>query len=193
MNTETNTGKAPLDPQGKALEILEARARLLARPQETARDSGAQLEVVEFRLAHERYAIELRHVLEVAPFDSLTPLPCVPPHILGIMNLRAQVLPVLAIKKFFELPEVGITDLHMVLVVQVDDVELGILADSVTGVRAIEQQSLEPALPTLTGIRAQYLKGIAPGGIVVLDAARILRDPGLLINEEVGMSIPKES
>jgi purine-binding chemotaxis protein CheW len=75
----------------------------------------------------------------------------------------------------------------------VDDVELGILADSVTGVRAIEQQSLEPALPTLTGIRAQYLKGIAPGGIVVLDAARILRDPGLLINEEVGMSIPKES
>jgi purine-binding chemotaxis protein CheW len=166
-------------------EILKARARELARPLAPAETTGAALDVIEFRLANERYAIEQRYTQEVCPFDSLTPLPCVPPYMVGIVNLRGQVLPVIDLKKFFELPEAGITDLHMILVVCAGDVEIGILADTVVRVAAIPVDSLQPSLPTLTGIRSQYLKGITPDQIVILDALKILEDPRLVIDEEV--------
>jgi purine-binding chemotaxis protein CheW len=45
--------------------------------------------------------------------------------------------------------------------------------------------SLQPSLPTLTGIRAEYLKGVTSERLVVLDLARILADPGIIVHEEV--------
>jgi purine-binding chemotaxis protein CheW len=140
---------------------------------------------VEFQLAQERYALEQRHVREVCPFDSLTPLPCVPPHVMGIVNLRGQILPVLNLKKFFDLPEAGITDLHMIIVLRSGDVEIGLLADVVLGISVIDDAVLQPTLPTLTGIRSQYLKGVGPGQTIVLDARKILEDPRLVVDEEV--------
>ena len=55
--------------------------------------------------------------------------------------------------------------------------EFGILADSVTRVRQIPADELQPPLPTLTGVRADYLQGIHGDGLVVLDVARLLSDP----------------
>jgi purine-binding chemotaxis protein CheW len=180
MSVERSRSFSPQQAQ----EILRARAQLLARPVTAPEAAVDRLEVVEFRLANECYALEQRYIQEIYPFETLTPLPCVPPHMLGIVNLRGQILPVMDLKKFFDLPESGITDLHMVIVVRVDDIDLGILADAITGVRMIPMNALQPSLPTLTGIRSQYLKGIS-GQVVVLDAAKILRDPRLIIDEEV--------
>src|SRR5882757_6299566 len=96
----------PNDPQ----EILRARARVLARPPERQAEAGAMLDLLEFRLAQECYAVENRYVQEVCPLKELTPLPCTPPFLLGIVNVRGRILPVLDLKKFFDLPEKGLTD-----------------------------------------------------------------------------------
>ncbi len=143
------------------------------------------LEVIEFGLAHERYAIEQALVREVVALRELTPLPCTPAFIRGILNLRGQILPLIDIKKFFDLPESGITDLHWVIVVRAGDVELGILADAIAGVRTIPLNVIQPSLPTLTGIRSQYLKGVTDQLMVVLDAGKILSDPRIVVDEEV--------
>src|SRR5258707_14452178 len=136
-----------------AEQILQARARALARRPRRASAEGTTLEVLEFRLASERYAVESRLVQEVHPLRDLTPLPCTPPFVLGIVNVRGRILPVLDLKKFFDLPESGITDIHVVVIVHAGDVELGILADAVAGVGTVALDSLEASLPTLTGIR----------------------------------------
>lgn len=167
-----------------AKEILKSRARAMARPFET-KETGETLEVIEFRLAQEKYAVEQSNVREVYPLKELTPLPCTPPFILGIVNVRGQILTVIDIKKFFDLPEAGLTDMHMVLIVHAGDVELGILADVVTGGRSIPLDSLQPSLPTLTGIRARYLKGVTNQHVAVLDVPSILADPKILVDEEV--------
>jgi purine-binding chemotaxis protein CheW len=166
-------------------EILKARARELARPVRTDATKGQALEVIEFRLAKERYAIEHAFVREVVTLKEFTPLPCTPPFIPGIMNLRSQILPLIDIKKFFDLPEVGITDLHMVIVVHAGDVELGILADSIAGVQSIPLDVIQASLPTLTGIRSKYLKGVTDQLLVILDVAKILGDPKIVVDEEV--------
>ena len=175
MKTEPNNAR----------QILRARAQALARTPERAPVAGASLEVLEFRLAQERYALENRWVQEVCPLKELTPLPCTPPFVLGIVNVRGRILPVLDLKKFFDLPEQGLTDLHRIILVRGNDLELGLLADVIVGVRSIPADSLQPSLPTLTGIRGNYLKGVTAERLVVLDLARILADPKIIVHEEV--------
>ena len=180
MKDETRIPAAP-----DARQILRARAQALARPPERVAVAAASLELLEFRLANECYALETRYVREVYPLKNLAPLPCTPPFVLGIVNVRGRILPVLDLKKFFELPEQGLTDLHSTILVQGHDLELGLLADVIAGVRTIPVDSLQPSLPTLTGIRAEYLKGVTAARLVVLDLDRILADPKIIVHEEV--------
>jgi len=180
MKDETRISTAP-----DARQILRARAQALARPPPRAVVAETLVELLEFRLAQEKYAVEAGYVREVCPLKSLTPLPCTPPFVLGIVNVRGRILPVLDLKKFFDLPEQGLTDLHRIILVQGNDLELGLLADVIVGVRTISAASLQPSLPTLTGIRAEYLKGVTAERLVVLDLASVLRDPKIIVHEEV--------
>jgi purine-binding chemotaxis protein CheW len=61
----------------------------------------------------------------------------------------------------------------------------GILADAITGVRLLPVSDIQPSLPTLTGIREDYLKGVTPGRTVILDAQRLLADEGIVVQEHV--------
>jgi purine-binding chemotaxis protein CheW len=180
---EIATNKLPSAP-GRVSDILRARARNLARPLGRREADGNSLNVVEFRLAKELYAIELANVREVLRLENLTPLPCTPLFVRGIINVRGQILPVIDIKKFFELPDAGITDLHRVIVVHSEGAEMGILADTVTAVRSIPLDRVQPSLPTLTGIRAAYLRGVTDDHVVILDVSKILLDPKLVEEEE---------
>lgn len=164
--------------------ILKARALALAEEPapENAADEG--IEVVEFILADERYAIESHFIREVAPLESLTPLPCTPAFVLGIINLRWEILPVIDLKKFFELPEKGLTDLNKVIVLQSGITLFGILADAIVSARRILLSDIQPSLPTLTGVRKNYLKGVTPERLVILDAEKLLTDEGLVVEEQ---------
>jgi purine-binding chemotaxis protein CheW len=183
VRTTVERGWTPTVEEKK--RILQARAKALA--QEPAREEAAQeaLEVVEFLLAYERYGIESSYVREVYPLKELTPLPGTPSFVLGIINERGQILSVIDLKKFFDLPEKGLTDLNRVIIVRNDHMEFGILADTILGVRAIPFTDLQPSLPTLTGIREEYLKGVTGERVVILDAEKLLSDKKMIVQEEV--------
>lgn len=166
-------------------EILKDRARALAQEPVVAEQAGANLEVVQFLLADESYAIETMYVREVYPLKEFTSVPCVPPVVLGIVNVRGQILSIVDIKKFFDLPEKGITDLNKVIIVRTEAMELGILADLVLGVRSIPTSEIQPSLPTLIGIRAEYLKGVTARRVVILNVEKILSDEKLVVCEQV--------
>lgn len=165
--------------------ILKARALALAQEPASVETADERIEIVEFMLAHERYAIESHYVREVYPLENLTPLPCTPGFVLGIVNVRGEILSVIDIKKFFDLPEKGLTDLNKVIVLQSDNMLFGILADAIVGVRHIPMTDIQPSLPTLTGVREEYLKGVTPERLVILDASRLLMDAGIVVREQV--------
>ena len=168
-----------LNPSGEEKKrILKARAVALAQEPAKEKDEPS-LEVVTFLLAYEMYGLESRWVREILPLRELTPLPWNPLFVAGIVNVRGRILPVIDIKKLFDLPEKGLTDLNKVLVIQDGELELGILADQILGVRSIPLGVIQPSLPTLTGIREDYLKGVTPERLVILDAEKILSDPQL--------------
>lgn len=163
--------------------ILKARARALAEEQ-TIAEEGESIEVVEFLLAHEKYAIESVYIREVYLMKQLTPVPCTPPFILGLVNVRGQILTVIDMKKFFDLPERGLSDLNKVIILHGKNTEFGLLADNVLGMRKVALDALRPALPTLAGIRKDYLKGIAQDRVAVLDARALLEDEKIMVREE---------
>jgi purine-binding chemotaxis protein CheW len=165
--------------------ILRARARALAREPERKDALEEALDVVEFLLSYETYGIESSCVLEVYPLKDLTPLPCTPPFVLGIINVRGRILSVIDLKKFFDLPERGLTDLNKVIILHSDGMEFGILTDSILGVRRVPLSALQPSLPTLTGVREDYLKGVTQERVVILDAGKLLSDKSIIVHEEV--------
>jgi purine-binding chemotaxis protein CheW len=168
----------------------ETRATLKARAEALARESGEgarareSLEVVSFTLGREVYGVELRYVREVCPLNELTPLPGTPPFVLGLVNIRGQVLSVIDIRVPFGLPETGVGDLDRIVILHHGGMELGILCNSILGVVQVPMDELQPSLPTLTGLRADYLKGVSRDRMAVLDAARLLTDERIVVREE---------
>lgn len=165
--------------------ILKDRAQVLAHEPAQAEAADARIEVLEFILADERYAVASKYVREVCPLEELTPLPCTPSFVLGIINLRGEILSVIDIKKFFDLPEKGLTNLNKVIVLESENMVFGILADEISGVRHIMRADIQPSLPTLTGIREDYLQGVTAERVVVLDAEKLLSDENIIVQEQV--------
>ncbi|MBI4455115.1 MAG: purine-binding chemotaxis protein CheW [Acidobacteria bacterium] len=165
-------------------KILKARAEALAREPEENTAVNEPIEIVEFLLAHERYGIESSYVGEVYPLKEFTPLPCTPAFVLGVVNVRGKMTSVIDMRKFFGLPDGGLTDLNKVIVVRAGAMELGILADRIVDARSVPLRDLQTSLPTLTDIRAAYLKGVTRERLIVLDAEKILSDPKIALDQQ---------
>jgi purine-binding chemotaxis protein CheW len=168
-----------------ARKILTARAQALAREPEAAQELRDSITVIEFVLASESYAFESRFVAEIHALKELTALPCTPAFIRGIVNVRGRVMSVVDLKRFFDLPATGLTDLDKLIILRSDAMEFGVLADAIVGARVIPLGNVQQSLPTLTGIREQYLRGVTADRTVILDAGRLLADNGLVVHEVV--------
>ncbi len=164
--------------------ILQARARTLAAEHPPAEDAGELLAMVEFELAGGKYAFELSRVCEVLRFTGLTPVPCTPAFVCGIINLRGQIRTVIDLQRFFELPDQNFTDLHRILVIHAADLQLGILADAIRGVRRIHEADLQSPSADRKEHGAHYLRGITRDGVALLDAVKILSDARIVVHDE---------
>ncbi len=171
------------DPE-RARRILQARARAAAAPPALP-DAEERLEVLGFSLAGETYGVETRHVREVCQLKALTVVPCTPAFVAGVMNLRGRVIAVIDLRKLFDLPARGLTEFNQVVVLAGGDDVLGLLADSIDGVRPVPTAALQEGLPTLTGIRGRFLRGVTGQMLAVLDGGRLLGDAALRVNEQV--------
>lgn len=174
----------PVLDDATRLRILQARARTAAREPQ-AKDDGS-LEVIEFLMGYERHAIGVALVQEVLALRELTPLPGAPRFVAGIVNVRGRIVSVVDLKAFFDLPGKGLPDLNRVLVISDGRIEFGLLVDSVAGMRRVPLADLQPPLPTMTGVRAHYLRGITPDRLAVLDAERIASDPDIIVRDARG-------
>ena len=165
--------------------ILKDRARVLAKEAQADQDGQGSLDVIEFSLAAETYGIESAFVREVYPLKDFTPLPGAPPFVLGIINVRGQILSVVDMKKFFSLPEKGLGELNKVIIIRDQLMEFGILADAILGARTLPLAGIKPAPPTVTGIGAEYLRGITPEHVIIIDARRVLGDEKIIVHQDV--------
>jgi purine-binding chemotaxis protein CheW len=176
----------------RAEALLEARARQLARPLAEPAGPGAVTEVIVFSLARERYALDAALVREIVRFADFTPVPGAADFLVGVTNLRGEILPVFDLHRFFDLPSRGLTDQSRVVVLGHDRRELGVLADEtheVVSVRADEVRAPAPSIGAGSAGR-EYIRGFTADALVVLDGERLLRDPRLFIDHSEAINRP---
>ncbi|MBF0449983.1 MAG: purine-binding chemotaxis protein CheW [Candidatus Magnetomorum sp.] len=165
--------------------VLKKRAKDLAIQKDKKDNVGASIEVVIFVLSQEKYAIELNYIREVYPLKDLTPLPCTPSFVSGIINVRSQIVSIIDLKKFFDLSDHDSDSNQRIIILHSQKMEFGILADAIIGVKSIPLKTIQMSMLTLQGIGADYIKGVTENRTVILDAEKMLTDPKIVVHEEL--------
>jgi len=167
--------------------ILRARAAALARPLPQVDTITDRIQVIEFTLGSESYAVELAYVAEVRGLANLTPLPGTPPLIAGIVAVRGHIISVVDLKVLLGLPRAAQTGAEKALILRHNAMEFGLLVDGVTGVQALPSEQIHPPLPTTHGSGARYVRGITASSLTILDGGKMLADESFVVNEEANV------
>ena len=132
-----------------------------------------------FVLADEEYGVEVLKVQEIIRLLPITPVPEVPPHFRGVINLRGKILPVVDLRRRFDLPAGTAGEEACIVVVRTGGATRGVIVDRVTEVMKLEDANIEPPPDLGRGdVRASLLGiGKVDGKIkLLLDIDHVLRD-----------------
>lgn len=170
--------------------VLAARARALAVPPPRARAGGAP--VVVFRLGAERYALPTALIREVVRSPRVARLPGAPGFLVGIGNVRGEVVDVLDLRALLGAARAEPDPaLERLLLLGADRTELALRVDEVLALEAVEPAELRPAPDSPARLRPEYVRGLTPDGVALLEGAAILQDPRLVVDEAAHATLPE--
>jgi purine-binding chemotaxis protein CheW len=140
---------------------------------------GAQLagKYLTFQLGDEEYGLEILKVREIIGMMEITAVPRTPEHIKGVINLRGKVIPVVDLRSKFAMPEVEVTEETCIIVVDVGQVETGIIVDRVSEVLDIAEKDIEQPPSFGTGVETDFILGMGKTDqrvTILLDIAKVL-------------------
>jgi Chemotaxis signal transduction protein len=122
---------------------------------------GEELKVIVFALADEQYGIEVDKVRTIERMMPITRVPKTPAFVKGVINLRGVVIPVIDLRGRFGLTETEPTETSRIIIVQVNDIEVGFIVDAANDVIDIDSDSIDSPPEVVGGIKAKYLRGVA--------------------------------
>jgi purine-binding chemotaxis protein CheW len=134
-------------------------------------------------LDQEFYGIETRYFREIVRLTEFTPIPGTPDFLVGVTNLRGEILAIVDLRKFLSVVSKGLTDLSRVVVLGGERCEFGVLADAMRGVIRLPVDSVFEPPGSVSGIGREYMRGVTKDSLVVLDGAVLLNDSRLLIDQ----------
>lgn len=119
------------------------------------------LQVVSFRLGAEEYAIEITKVKEIILVEGITRVPQMPTYIEGIINLRGNVIPVLDLRKRFEVGKADFGEHTRIVITRMEGRIIGMIVDAVLRVMKIPKSLIQPPPDTIASVAGEYLIGVA--------------------------------
>jgi len=166
----------------KDWEILRARAERATRLLQTGRED-ANLSTLCVTIGSEFYAMPIETVLAVYEEVSVIPVPCTPPHVAGISNIRGRVLPVVDLAVLLGVASMTDAPKSALVVTAKGDATLAFRVDHIGAVQALAIKGLAPLTANLDLAHMPYLKGMLSDGSILLDIEAILSDPALIVND----------
>ncbi|MBL0388933.1 purine-binding chemotaxis protein CheW [Tumebacillus sp. ITR2] len=125
------------------------------------KDIVEEVKVIVFRLEDEEYGVEVNQVRSIEHMQKITRVPRTPEFVKGVINLRGIVTPVIDLKSRFDLGEENYTDTTRIIIVAVDDMEVGLIVDAANDVIDIPVNKIEQPPAVVGGINKAYLRGVA--------------------------------
>jgi purine-binding chemotaxis protein CheW len=132
---------------------------------------------ISFAIGDDQYGVDIMSVREIKGWSQITPLPRQPDYMRGVLNLRGIMVPIIDLRCRFGQGMTEASPLHIVIVVQIGPNHVGLLADRVLDIVALEPSQIQPVPRIAQASRADFLSGLMTtesGMIALIDLSHLL-------------------
>jgi purine-binding chemotaxis protein CheW len=143
-------------------------------------DTDIALQLVTFRLGDELYGIDIMDVEGIVKLEDVRSIPNAPAYVEGILNLRGEIIPVINLRRRFQIRHVGMSEGDLLLsgfvIINIDGRHLAIKIDMVSSVVTISTTDIQPPPQIISGIGAEYIEGVVRQDgryLIILDVQRL--------------------
>lgn len=139
----------------------------------------SEKQYVIFKLGNEEYGVDIMNVKEISEFKESTHVPNAPYFVDGIINLRGEIIPIVNLKKRFKVSSGEINSDTRIIVININDRNVGFVVDEASQVLRINDNDIDDAPEIIAGVDRQYITGVGKVGekiIILLDLEKILTD-----------------
>jgi purine-binding chemotaxis protein CheW len=140
-------------------------------------EAASEVQMVAFKLEKEEFAVNIQQVREVLKMTQVTPLPQSAYFIEGVINLRGEVIPVVDLRKRFELDLEERGEQTRIIIVEIQDSKVGLIVDSVTEVLRLSSAAIQLPPSRIAGTRTDFIKGVGKVNdrlLIILNLDKIL-------------------
>jgi purine-binding chemotaxis protein CheW len=131
------------------------------RDEETGRAAAAAAtEFISFAVGDEQYGVNIMAVREIKDWSAITQLPNQPDYMRGVLNLRGVIVPIIDLRCRFGNGLTEATPMHVIIVIQIDGETVGLLADRVLDIIAVDQAQVQPVPKVSQDARTGFLSGL---------------------------------
>jgi purine-binding chemotaxis protein CheW len=122
-------------------------------------------QVLTFTLGNETYGVDILRVQEIRGYSTVTRIPQTPPHVLGVLNLRGSIVPIVDMRMRFSLESAEYTPLTVIIVLSVESPagrrDIGVVVDSVSDVIDVAAADIKPAPEFGAQVSTDFIQGLA--------------------------------
>jgi purine-binding chemotaxis protein CheW len=136
-----------------------------------------EVKVIVFQLQDEEYGIPVHQVRSIEKMQHITRVPRTAPFVKGVINLRGVVTPIIDLRVRFELEEQAYTDSTRIIIVALDQMEVGLIVDAANDVIDIPVSLIEPRPEVVGNVEVEYITGVAKVDkrlIILLNLEKVL-------------------
>jgi purine-binding chemotaxis protein CheW len=147
-------------------------------------------QLVVFQLGEEEYAVDITQSKEIIKITKITNVPNTPDYVRGVINLRGQIVPVVDLRKRFNIQ--GRCEKEKIITVEVRESLIGLVVDAVNEVFWFDMEELEPAPEVEGGIKQEFVRGVLKRGerlLVLIDLNKLLFESKLKEEEQQKVSM----
>jgi purine-binding chemotaxis protein CheW len=148
----------------------------------------ASSQFLTFLLDEQEYGLELFKIQEIRGYAPITPIPNVPAHVRGVMNLRGTVLPVVDLRMKFRLPPIEYNKFTVIVIAAVGGKVVGLLVDAVSDVLQVNHDAIRAAPDFGSAVDTRFINGVFQTRehlAVALDLEKLLTETELVVPEAV--------
>ncbi len=139
---------------------MDSAISYASQDQTKAVQDSELIQLVTFRIGDEEFGVDILSVREINRMMDITRVPKAPFFVEGVVNLRGKVIPVINLRRRFEMPERDVDKETRIIVVEVKTKTIGFIVDSVSEVLRIPSDTVEPPPPFCADVDAEYINGV---------------------------------
>lgn len=149
---------------------------------------AASSQFLTFLLDEQEYGLELFKIQEIRGYAPVTPIPNVPAHVRGVMNLRGTVLPVVDLRMKFRLPPIEYNKFTVIVIAAVGEKTVGLLVDAVSDVLQVNHDAMRAAPDFGAAVDTRFINGVFQTRehlAVALNLEKLLTETELSVPEDI--------